>query len=825
VNFSLSRKLICKTSNRDKKGETARLTISAFIVLAIVFSAACGRHKAHIKTPPSPKPAAPAIKTESRQTPLPQSQPSTPQPAVKADTFENVSPPLPAPAADASSGPLIRIGLTTDAKEIRISSTADFYFLEKKAEASRQLVQGEIQVRVEQAADENSSVYRVQAASFTKQDLALKLKKQLFERFSQPAVIRGNEDSGLYQVQVGEFPAKEEAQTFLKSVIKAGYSDAFIVKETVPVENAKTTLALRGPEKLFRLSEAGFLFQPSSRNSFLRVDGKPYRGVFEISLNKNGRMTVVNQVGTEEYLLSVVPAEMSPSSYPEFAGLAALSIAARTYALFWKNNDGGKYHAQGFDLSDDTSAQVYAGVAAEKEATSEAVRQTSGLAVYYQDKLIDAMYMSTCGGRTENFSNVFDSYPVPYLTSVFCAIENGPDKGETVLQGKHDLEQLFQADDGSLANRNIEFARALGIIEVGPEMTPDFLGQPPERTEIIRWVERAGKIAQKAQSGIPAATPDLQTRSGFLQYAAEAFFGAAEIKRKISPRDVEYYIGNFKDGASVPDSARVALSYLIQGGLWRPFGDNTVRPNGPVRRGDALFLLLRWIESVRPEILRKGTFVSAGLLKGEIGSGSAINVKWGNRTQEFKFSQNPYLFRLDPGRTTPVSDLRIIGNEKLYFHVNAQGVIDFLEIELNPAGASSDRYSPLASWDTTLSRSAVAEKLRGLAGSIGDFRDLKPYKIGDSGRAVQIQIIGSRSSVVLNGYKVRNALNLRDTLFTLTREYSPDGSIASFTFHGRGFGHGVGLCQVGAFGMARSGRSYEDIIKTYYQGVQIRKAY
>jgi stage II sporulation protein D len=68
-------------------------------------------------------------------------------------------------------------------------------------------------------------------------------------------------------------------------------------------------------------------------------------------------------------------------------------------------------------------------------------------------------------------------------------------------------------------------------------------------------------------------------------------------------------------------------------------------------------------------------------------------------------------------------------------------------------------------------------------------------------------------------------LGLKDTLYTITRELNPDGTIASFTFHGRGYGHGVGLCQVGAFGMARAGRSYEEILKHYYQGVEIRKAY
>jgi stage II sporulation protein D len=173
----------------------------------------------------------------------------------------------------------------------------------------------------------------------------------------------------------------------------------------------------------------------------------------------------------------------------------------------------------------------------------------------------------------------------------------------------------------------------------------------------------------------------------------------------------------------------------------------------------------------------------------------------------------------------PVDILKVIGNEKLAFHVNSEGFIDFLEVELNPTGASSDRYSPVAAWDVTIPRSVISEKLRTLSGAIGEITDLKPARLGNSGRVVQMQVLGSRGSVVLNGYKVRNALGLRDTLFTITREHSPDGSIANFRFHGRGWGHGIGLCQVGAFGMARAGHGYEEILKTYYQGVQIRNAY
>ena len=47
--------------------------------------------------------------------------------------------------------------------------------------------------------------------------------------------------------------------------------------------------------------------------------------------------------------------------------------------------------------------------------------------------------------------------------------------------------------------------------------------------------------------------------------------------------------------------------------------------------------------------------------------------------------------------------------------------------------------------------------------------------------------------------------------------------ITHFIFSGRGWGHGVGLCQVGAFLMARKGATYQEILKTYYRGVTIEK--
>ena len=318
----------------------------------------------------------------------------------------------PAPAAitapaptDYAPGPPIRIGLTTAAKEIRISSSGDYFITEKVPEAAQKLAQGEIQIRVELGTEEASATYRIQVASLSNAEAAEDLKTKLTEMFSSPVVLRENAETGTIQVRIGEFPAKEDAQPLLKALGESGYRDAFLVKETISTKGGKITLALRGSNDLFRLSTAGFLIQPSSNTSFLSVDGKPYRGLLDIFLNKSGKITVVNQLGTEEYLLGVIPAEIPPSRYPEFEALAALSIAARTYALY----NMGKYRTEGFDLTADTRTQVYGGISIEEDATNEAVHRTASLAVYYQDKPIDAMYMSTCGGRTEDFSSVFDA--------------------------------------------------------------------------------------------------------------------------------------------------------------------------------------------------------------------------------------------------------------------------------------------------------------------------------------------------------------------------------------------------------------------------------
>ena len=66
--------------------------------------------------------------------------------------------------------------------------------------------------------------------------------------------------------------------------------------------------------------------------------------------------------------------------------------------------------------------------------------------------------------------------------------------------------------------------------------------------------------------------------------------------------------------------------------------------------------------------------------------------------------------------------------------------------------------------------------------------------------------VGSEGQLDLRGQRVRLGLGLRESLFVLHRETDAEGAVERFVITGKGWGHGVGLCQVGASGMARAGR-------------------
>ena len=122
----------------------------------------------------------------------------------------------------------------------------------------------------------------------------------------------------------------------------------------------------------------------------------------------DSQILVVNVLGIEKYLSSVVGSEM-PTKWP-IESLKAQAIASRTYALKQKGNNL-------FDIDSTQSAQVYNGLESRTYKTVRAVSSTRSLVMTYKNKLINALFHSSSGGMTENSEDVWKN-KYPYLSSV-----------------------------------------------------------------------------------------------------------------------------------------------------------------------------------------------------------------------------------------------------------------------------------------------------------------------------------------------------------------------------------------------------------------------
>src|SRR6185436_4918517 len=133
-----------------------------------------------------------------------------------------------------------------------------------------------------------------------------------------------------------------------------------------------------------------------------------------------------------------------------------------------------------------------------------------------------------------------------------------------------------------------------------------------------------------------------------------------------------------------------------------------------------------------------------------------------------------------------------------------------------------DRYSSVSAWEVAYSPDDLAKKLDEYLGS-GRLLDIVPVRRGVSGRVTEIRITGSNGSAVIRGFSIRTALGLKENLFTVDRQRDRTGALKRVVFNGRGWGHGVGMCQVGAYGMALRGLSYQEILMHYYTGISLQR--
>jgi SpoIID/LytB domain protein len=138
----------------------------------------------------------------------------------------------------------------------------------------------------------------------------------------------------------------------------------------------------------------------------------------------------------------------------------------------------------------------------------------------------------------------------------------------------------------------------------------------------------------------------------------------------------------------------------------------------------------------------------------------------------------------------------------------------------------SSRAKATFRWSKSIS-SADMDKMLAKAHDVGRVTAVSVTRRGVSGRAVEVEVRGTGATVTIKGELTIRQLfgGLKSSLFVVSPTADAAGRATAFTFSGGGFGHGVGMCQIGATEMAKDGKSYKDILEYYYRNVQVRRIY
>jgi len=748
-----------------------------------------------------------------------------------------------APAlAQLSSEPVMRIALASDVRSATVSTAAHLVNASElklvPLEASR--------VRVEARAlsprpPANDTPYDIVLARALTRDEADRLVALVKQKVNEDARPISETTQNKWRVIISE-PSREANELTSAKLEEAGFEVLNSPVNAAPSAAAKTMADNRSPasaaqtnsgsSKGIRLtarsslptrelvafsnnatplihSSAPVVFgSDDEKNAPVRFGDKPYRGHIEVFANPRGALTVVNVIGLEDYVKGVVPNELSPGGFPAIEALKAQAIAARTYAL--KNR--GQFASEGYDLLPTTRSQVYRGLSSEHPLSSRAVDETRGLVATYNGEPINALYTSTCGGRTEDAENIF-LQAVPYLRGRECAAEGKAALAPFIVKSGR---ELFEIKD----ERDLAFARDAALLAVNgvplqtEKISSSWLSSHASPAEVRDWLFAASRLAH----GQPFTVPEDATRAPeFSSALVAAVFGDKRADTLLNNADVEYLLA-FRDADQIPAANRADVAMLLRDGHLSLFADATLRPKEIISHARAVHAIAHLLEARGLLALQKGTTRPAS-------AGAMILRSNKGKDQPIVVGHEVFLFREMGDSLYQVKSIALVGGEPVTFHVSVQGAVDYLEVRPAPNGASAERFSPFTNWTEGLSVGEVQARLGRSIHGIGSITDLRVAARGSSRRVIDLEVVGTQGAGHVRGGRIRSALGLREQLFVIDRLYDANGRVNGFVFIGRGWGHGVGLCQVGAYGLARQGFTSEQILKAYYTGIEITKMY
>ena len=768
----------------------------------------------------------PAIFSQQQDTRPRRTQPAWPVPSATTPVISR-----PALVAAKGSEPTIRVALTTDARSAVISTTGQL--MNASGNSTKLLALDSSRVRVDPRLlspmqQTNVDGYRVMVGGAATREETEEFAQEIRKIASEDAQPAFDTDTKSWSLAVGPTRPREEAEE-LRARLEAAGVEATIDGPPVVTNVARPTQTTNnnGPVRLtsrpampsrevVASSSTGRMFSSSGpvafasddeRSAPVRFNDRPYRGRIEVFTNSRGALTVVNELGLEDYVKGVVANELSPGGYPALEALKAQAIAARTYAL--KNR--GQFMSQGFDILPTTRSQVYRGLTSENPLSTRAVDETRGLVATYAGEPINALYTSTCGGRTEDSENIFND-AVPYLRGRECAADGGSFNRFVIKTTREPAE--FRDEGNVTLARDVSLLLTQNFGTLREPLSDSWLSGDATVSEVRNWLANVARVARQPS---PITGDDVNRPPAFATALSMAMFGESRAGTLLNNADADYLLA-VKDANDVPTQHRADLALLLREGYLSAYPDTTLRPRTPLPRARVLHAIARILEARNLLQLQKANARPTS-------DGQLILRSSRGKDQPIRINPDAFLFRHLGERPYPVSSVALVGGEQVTYHLSPNGQIDFLEVRPAANGAAADRFSPFANWTKGLSLAQVQARLARTARGIGQIVDLRVVSRGSSHRVTDLEIVGTNGTAHVRGGRIRSVLGLREQLFVIDREYDDNGRVNEFIFTGRGWGHGVGMCQVGAYGLAKQGWSSEQILKAYYSGIELKRMY
>jgi stage II sporulation protein D len=676
--------------------------------------------------------------------------------------------------------PRIRVGLLSDQTTVSFPRIVGGYLVVTPAGASS-LKRG---FSVKAPLSDATLRYAVQAGAISDQPSADSFVEKL--RGASGARVDSVFDpaGGLYRILAGDFADSQSAQPLRDRLISQGYgSGMMIVRRPSDQPFRKTHHLVDDEGNQYDIDGDSLLVLPLTSQT-VTIDGHLYRGGARLFINNRGLLNIINELNFEDYLRGVVPAEMGPKIFDELEALKAQALAARTYAV----RNRGQFAVEGYDICPGPACQAYSGFSAEDPLSDRAVKETADMVITYDGKPIDALFTSTCGGETSDVSTMFPGRTDPYLKHARCV-----ELEMLTIDGRGDSPLLSEMQ----VNARV-FASMTGLVDSAAWSAAEV------RDAVVAAAQLVGL---KLDPTLRAAS---SRRGDVLNYFA-AVAGLADAGRALTlPEDRRYF---FPQTGSLTQ-AHEAAAFLIKYGLMPTQDLDRIDLNAAMPKDELYALLGAWLRKFEALAEATGKIVSI--------EGRTVVLKADQKTAAFLLPAVIPIFRKLGDRYQEYRAVPIMIGDRAVMQRGRSGEVAAMIVQANFDGASYDRTSSFADW----TRSYRAEELVASINKRAPIRqllDLRPTVVDVANRIAELEVTaeGGRK-FVLKGLPVRWSLNVPDNIFVISKSVDADGT-DRYTFFGKGWGHGIGLCQVGSYGMAFRGLTAEQIVKRYYTGVEITR--